>query len=367
MKNLELRIMRRDFEFSILNSQFLIFVAVCALCVCSRAEDLRFRFQPGDKFSLVSVTQTRRTRSLSPDTNQDSLVADTDSAKQTFRTRGDLDIEEVEPDGSAWAKYTYRQVALKIEGEGTEIDFDSDESRSQSSSTESSFSRPGRRAEAPIQALPWISVINEGFYLRITPQGRITNINGLNAVIGNAKSKIPNVPIKGQFNSAIEQQFSEQSVKRSLTNQLAVFPDANASPVSTGDTWSRIQIEDEEAITTKRTYQLKEYRDGAALVDVNIIVASVPDAGPVFIREMRAEREISGRGAGQIEIEQSSGRIINSTTTQDLVEKIRFLPQGPIRRPPPAPAPARTHIVTTFQMIKREPDKLPVASEANQP
>ncbi len=355
-------------------------------------EKLCFKFKPGDKFSLVSVTKTSKTRSFSTDANQNGLAADTNSTKQTVRITSDLDIDEVEADGSAWAKYTYRQVALKIEAKDMKIDFDSsafgetsppagDESRSHPDkigTVVTPLRRPERRIEIPLLALPWVSVIGEDFYLKITPQGRVTNINGLNAVVGNAKSKIPNIPMRDQLIAATEQQFSEESIKRSLANQLAVFPDVNAGPARTGDTWSRIQATEQGTVTIDWNYRLKEIRpDGIGIVDVNVIVASDTNAGPVFVRGMKAEREFSGGGAGQIEIEprykSGSGCIINSETTQDMVEKIRFLPEEAFRRPPPSPAPARTHIVTTFQMFRRLPaeggdsDQLPALSEVNQP
>ncbi len=332
------------------------------------SHELRFRFQPGDKFSLVSVNERKTVRYVD---------ADEESTEQTVRLRCDLDVEQVELDGCAWAKYTYRQVALKVRGRDKDIDYDSDESQSRTAfgdtspiggttATQSPLQRPGRNAAVPPQVLPWVTAIDEGFYLRITPQGRITNINGLAAVVGNAKSKVPPAAVlyqqgatgsmRGQFIEAIEQQFTEGRIKRLLEGQLAVFPDVNAGPVNIGDTWRRGQWTDEDRLSLEWIYRFKERRDRIAVVDVNLIVGSDANAALIFIEGMKAERKISGQGAGQIEIEQLSGRIINSTLTYDVVEKITFLPQGAMRRPPPAPAPARSHTVITFQMIKRDSD-----------
>jgi hypothetical protein len=217
----------------------------------------------------------------------------------------------------------------------------------------------------PPQVLPFYLALGESFFVRITPQGRITNVNGLSAVVGNAKSKLPNVVIKDQLIQVIDRQFDEAAIKRGLQSQLAVFPpvspderasrggDANAGAIGIGDTWSRRQGSDEDKVSLERIFRLKQVRDGIAVVDVNNVVNSDASAGLVFIGERKAMREVSNRGTGQIEIEESTGRIINSTLTQDVVEKITFLPEGAMRRPPPAPAPTRTHIVTTFQMIRR--------------
>ncbi|MFH1371146.1 MAG: DUF6263 family protein [Planctomycetota bacterium] len=315
--------------------------------------ELQFRFKQGDKFSLVSVNETK-TDQLSPEPDSGEQVE-----QQTLRLRCDLDVEEVEPDGCAWAKYTYRQVALKVRGKDADVDYDSDANQLPTGRD--------RRAGIPLKVLPFYLAIGESFFVRVTPQGRITNVNGLSAVVGNAKSKFPNVAIKDQLIQVIDRQFAEDKIRRSLEGQLAVFPDANSGPIGIGDTWSSTQRADEDRVATERTFRLKECRDDVAVVDVNVVVASDANAGPISIGQMKAKSEVSGLGTGQIEIEQSTGRIINSALTQNIVAKITFLPEGVIRRPPPPPAPTRTHIVTTFQMVKRDSDQPPVLSKVEGP
>jgi hypothetical protein len=216
--------------------------------------------------------------------------------------------------------------------------------------------------------------------------------------VGNAKSKIPNVAIKDQLIQVIDRQFDEAAIKRELQNQLAVFPDANSGPISIGDAWSRRQLAEEGKISFEWIFRLRERRPAPILdpnaqpsskavvtdqiskfdsvpqsqnwcwvVDVNVGVSSDANEAPISVEGLKATREVSGQGTGQIEIEESTGRIINSVLAQDVVEKIRFLTEGAIRRPPPAPAPARTHIVTTFQMIKRDSDPAPALPEPNRP
>ena len=65
--------------------------------------------------------------------------------------------------------------------------------------------------------------------------------------------------------------------------------------------------------------------------------------------------EILGGGAGQIEIEEATGRIISSKMTQDTTERVIYVAQGPMLRPPPPLSRVTMHTVTTFQMAQREP------------
>lgn len=323
------------------------------ICCLGFEGELCFKFQPGDKFSLVSVTEQKTSRYVSAfgETSPRGGDANEESMEQTSRLECDFDVEEVDQDGCAWAKYTYKRVALRARGAGVDMDYDSD----------------ANRPKVPPQVLPLHLARGESFFVKITPQGRIDKINGLSAVVGNAKSKIPNFAGRGQLIQLVERYFDEAAIKRGLESQFAVFPDAPAvllrkseaagGPIDIGGTWNRRQWADEDKISSAWTYQLKENRDGIAVVDVNVVVGSDANEAPIFMEGVKSKREISGLGTGQIEIDESNGRIIKSTLTQDMVEKIEFLPDGAIRRPPPAPPPVRTHIVTTFQMIKRDSEK----------
>lgn len=391
MDDLEVRIMKHLCKCSIFS--FVCVLMVFMAGICQAGEELYFRFRPGDKFSLISITDTNKIQGSLDEAELSQ--AGPESAESRFNPgdaspamqqillfRDDLDIEEVESDGCAWAKYTFRQVTLKVRGKGTSVDYDSDAVKSRPALGDTSA--PGGTGEArklnkfisvPLQIMPWVSVIDESFYLRITPRGRITNINGLAAVVGNAKSGFPNIPIKKQLVGAVELYITEDRIKRAMEDKLMVFPDVNTGPVSIGDTWRRSQRMDAEGITIERIFRLKEIRlDGIEIVDVNLIAFSVSGVGPIVIGSMKAQRDVSSKGVGRIEIEQSSGQILSSTLTQDMVEKVSFLPEGVFRRPPPSPAPNRSHIVTTFRMVRRDsgpppasPAVRPPAEEANQP
>jgi hypothetical protein len=328
-----------------------------------RAGELCFRFKPGDKFSFVSTTDTKKVRYV--DANDEQL-------QQMLRLECDFDIEEVDldPDGvcrGAWAKYTYKHIVFNSRGKGVDMDYDSD----------------ANRPKVPPQVLPLHLARGESFFVKITPQGRIDKINGLPAVAGNAKSKIPGFADRDRLVQLVEEYFDEASIRGELEGRLAVFPDTGAVPTDIGDTWSRQERNDEDKTSLQWTWRLSQRLgtapDVKAIIDVNLIILPIPESRPAIAEEspgkepdvtiagLKARREVSGRGAGQVEVDEATGRIINSTLTQDLVEKLEFLPEGPVRRTPPAPAPVHTHIVTTFKMIKRNSDQPAVIAEPNRP
>ena len=340
---------------------FLLFF-LCGLSVlCGKAycSELRFKFQPGDKYSLVSVTEQRMSRVV--DSNERVIG-------QTIRLECDFDVQEVDESGTAWVKYTYKRVTLKLTSPEQKIDFDSD----------------SNQMKTPSAVMPMRMALGESLYLRITPQGRLEKINGLQSVITNAKVRMGNFQGAEVVSREIEEQFDEQEVRRTLEDELAVFPDSN----QTG-TWNRSYIQSSADISIQkleqgedvniifeRTYRLnteKSGRGGIAVLDVNLVIKPIP--APIISatasdKEMgsyvKPSIEVSGSGNGRVEIEEATGRIINATMTQDVVEKVKFITQGPVLRPPPSPQPIVTHTVTTFQMMKLEEAKPANANDSNE-
>jgi len=228
MKNLELRIEkeelkiivglaipsgRRDYQFLILNSKFLICFLGVMFCSVAMADSLKFKFSPGDRYSLVSVTEQKMARVV--DGNERV-------AAQTTQLECDFDIEEVDEAGFAWVKYVYRRVIMKAESPELNFVFDSD----------------ANQLKTPIQAMPLRLAVGEELYLRITPQGRIEKINGLQALITSAKAKTGNFTGADRVGQGITQRFAEPTVRRELEDQLRIFPESNEG----GVTWSRTEI-----------------------------------------------------------------------------------------------------------------------------
>ena len=364
MKNLEFRIQNEELKtvgcqsrFSILNSQFLILCVSLLLGSNATAGELRFRFQPGDKYSLVLVTEQKTTRVV--DGNEQA-------SEQTTRRECDLDIEEVDESGYAWAKYGYKRATMKLWSQEQKVDFDSDVNR----------------IKIPMQALPLRLAMGEELYLRITPQGRIEKINGLQALITSARVKMGNVANTDKVNQSLIQQFAEPAVRRELEDQLGVFPEPNEGETKWGRTeilssveagYVHVEQMEDVNLVFEKTFRRnpdKLGRGGVVVVDVNVVVKSVASATvpstPASELPARGSMEISGGGTGQIEIEEATGRIISSKMMWDATERIVYIAQGAMLRPLPATEPITTHTVTTFQMTKVEGARPVPPADANE-
>jgi hypothetical protein len=371
MRNLEFRIKNEKLkavgygtQFSILHSQFVIcclgFALMTFTAEVGQAEEslrplrgLRFRFQQGDKYFLLFNT----TQKVEQDVNNQPQITE-----QTIRLGCDFEITEVEEGGDAWAKYTYRQVAMKSAGSGGDNEFDS----------EADVNRP----KIPLQVLPWYVALGEDIYIKITPHGSITRINGLQAIITSAQSKVLVSAARNRMAAAfdaIDALFTEAEVKTILEDQLAVFPDPCVRPAATDiavcepNHWNRIKRIEESDMVIESTFRLAEGPasskrveaggpDGNAIIDVNLVIKTADDSKEMVSSGIKTRREVRGQGRGQIEIDESTGQIINKRLAYDWVDEIKAVSEGQVRRIPPVPKPVRTHVETTFQMIKRDLD-----------
>lgn len=388
MKNLELRIKNEKFKavgcqlrFSILNFPFLTFCVSLLLCSNVTAGSLGFKFAPGDKYSLVSVTEQKMSRVI--DGNEESM-------EQTTHLECDLDVEEVDENSVAWTKYTYKRVIMKLRSKDQKLDFDSD----------------ANELKTPMPAMPLRLAIGEEIYLRITPQGHIEKINGLQFLITYAKGKMGSFTGADAVSRNIDRQFDEPAVRRTLEDQFAVFPDSN----NEGTIWTRKEVLssadvgyaaakqiEEVNIVFEKTFRLNTPaagvrqqnaggQGGISVVDVNLIIRPAsPDSGRASrdgaavaqvantqtsdqsaATSTRSSREISGDGTGQIEIENATGRIISNKMTQDRIERFKFATPSHLLRPTPSPEPIITHTVTTFQMTKIDSAKPAQPADTNE-
>ncbi|MGA2093161.1 MAG: DUF6263 family protein [Sedimentisphaerales bacterium] len=365
MTNLELRIReeskkqkaksknaeKEQFNFVFFHIFTFCFLIFTFFCRSAAAETPGFNFKPGDKYLLTSVTEEKITRNI--DANQQVI-------NRTIRFGCDFDIEEVDENGVAWGKYTYRRTGQKITGPDIDVDFDSN-------TPTKTISR---------QSLPMLLVIKERLYIRISPQGRVDKINGLQAVLSNVNSNVPRMSDRDKLTitNAIDEMLSESSIKRTLEEQLAVFPDPSRLGVEPrqganhNPEWSRTVEVPAKKTVQKWSYRLKSSKDGITIVDVNLDITPSADTQEVVRGGIKYRYQASGQGQGQIEINLNATGprpIVKSVITQDLTEELKVSSQGPLLRVPKIVEPVQTHIVSTLLMTRRESQAK--TGELNQP
>ncbi len=288
----------------------------------------RLRFEKGQKLFVRTAVEQNVIRQIGQ--QERTLV-------QNTWVGCDWDVEQIEEDGGAWIKQTYRSAGVKIKGPGVDVEFDSTKDK-----------------QVPIQALSLVLLLNQAFYVKISPVGKIERINGLDELMGYVKASMPDVPNKVQMAEGLRQQLSEQAIRMEIERKLAIYPSEAKEP---GQSWGELEETSEGAeVVVEREFTLKELREDGAVIEVAIDIKPSEDIEPVEVDGQKVIRKISGLGHGRIEISEPNGWIVRSEIGQDMVEQTEIVSRGAVLRRR-QPEPVKTHRLEIFEMSEREDEQ----------
>ena len=233
-------------------------------------------------------------------------------------------VKEVDQRGNGWADCTVDWVKFRQKAPMMEVVYDSSE----------------KASPVPAGAESVAVLLGERFSAKITPQGQVEELRGLEQLRKNIEKKTPEGPAKQQIMQSLEEQRFTDSIKEIFLSPLAAYPD---KPVGIGDSWTRIVHFKTQPLIFDNKWTLKDRKAGTAIIEASADVKSNPDA--VQDAPVKVKLDLSGKRIGQIEIKESTGQIILSKITQDLSGQMQA---GTIT------VSMKTHGVTTFEMTERK-------------
>lgn len=167
------------------------------------------------------------------------------------------------------------------------------------------------------------ALINKSFNLKLSPQGNVVNISGVDALLKTIikNLKLPNAEAADMAEKSLREQFGDKAVRESMQNMMSIYPQ---SPVSPGDSWSKSYSTSKifnANFDTKWT--LKEVKDGKAIVIVSSKIKGVPpkkseNGMPV------PKYNISGEQSGILELDVASGWVSKAKINQKLGGKVEL-------------------------------------------
>jgi hypothetical protein len=235
-----------------------------------------------------------------------------------------FDVKEVDQKGNGWVDCTFDWIKLRQKAPTMEVGYDS--------SDKVSPVPPGAQGVAVF--------LGVGFSAKITPQGQVEELKGMEQLRKNIETQIPEGPERKQMLEAFEKQQLAESIKELCLSPMAVYPD---KPVGIGDTWSRTISFKTQPLIFDNKWTLKERKAGSAIIEAATTVKSNPEG--LQDAAVKMKLDISGKGVGQIEIKESTGQIIRSKMTQDLSGQMQAGAMA---------ISMKTHGVTTFEMTERK-------------
>jgi len=284
----------------------------------------QMQFKEGEKYYLRFLTEQKISQTVSGQQQY---------SEQTVGLGCDLDVKKVEPNGNTLVSYTYRWVNLKQTAAGNRVEYDSSD----------------KGSPVPPMAQGFAVLLDEGFSLKTTPQGRIEEVMGLQTLRENIERKLPQGPMKQAMMMGIKQFINEEGIKEMTESSLAIYPE---KPVGIGDSWKRtLTLTQGAAMTLENEWTLKDRKDGVSFIEVKSNIKSNPEGGSVEVGTAKVSYNLSGKQQGMIELEESTGRIIRSRINQDISGQIKL--EVPGQQTQQTPIPVRINSIVTCEMTKR--------------
>jgi Tol biopolymer transport system component/DNA-directed RNA polymerase subunit M/transcription elongation factor TFIIS len=236
-----------------------------------------------------------------------------------------FDINEVDEEGNGWVDCTVDWVKHRRKAPMIDVTYDSSE----------------KTSRVPPLAQSVAMYLGESFSVKMTSQGQVEELRGLEKLHRNIEKKMPKGHTEQQILQTLDSEELANSIKNLLLSPMAVYPD---KPVRIGDSWSRTGfLTGLESFILENKWTLQDRKAGIAIIEASASIKSQPDA--VQKQDMKIKYDMSGKQTGQIKIKESTGHIIFSNLNQDLSGQAQTDDMT---------IHMKTYAVTTFEMSKRD-------------
>lgn len=251
----------------------------------------QFRVKKGQKLYFRMITDQKMTQTVN---GQEQAI------EKTIGKGVKFDVNDVDKKGNAWIDYTYDWASLKQKGLMGEAIYDSNK----------------EDARVPPAARMYAALLGEGFSVRITPEGRVRELKGLEKMRENVEKKLPGGPGRNQMAKGLEQVIGKQAIRESIESLLAIYPD---KPVGVGDSWSRKALLSREfGMVAEHRWTLKERGNGAAVLENKSTFKPNLEAKRAQAGHIGMDHIFSGKQEGIIRIKESTGQLMDGKLNQEL-------------------------------------------------
>jgi hypothetical protein len=265
--------------------------------------ELRLHLTKGETRHVITTVEQHINQTVGPNRQ---------ATDQTFAVGYVMSVEQVDADGNTKLATKYESVRLSQKGPAGALEYDS--------------ANPPK--QVPQGAKPFAALVGLGFTATVTPSGKVTAVEGLDAMFAELlrKLELSDGAAKAAVQKLLSEQFGEQVMKENVENMFALYPDA---PVSVGDSWRRrVVVSKGFPVIIEGTYTLKGRSNGTAEVETRATLSPNEAAGPVELGTGRMSYELKGEQSGSARIDEATGWTRSMTTTQLVSGTLRFQAGG---------------------------------------
>ncbi|MBN2002420.1 MAG: hypothetical protein JXA21_03610 [Anaerolineae bacterium] len=294
----------------------ILFVAILSaiwLSACTWEEvkvNMQLNPQEGESYHIRITSDQQITQTMD---GEDTAIA------QTMGFGCVLTITEVDADGNAWLDMVYDWVRIEQDSEAGEFTYDS--------------SDPSE--ETPEIAAGFAALLNKGFSMQMSPDGKILALRGIDEMID---GMLEDLEIAEEQRETIKEQlgsqFNEESLKEQFGQMVIAYPEGE---VRLGDTWTAsMKTSGSLPAIVSATYTLKAYENGIATVEVTSTLEADPEAEAVDMGAYQMRYSLGGVQGGVIKVDIATGWSQSSIITQTMSGDVVFTVQDEEMRIPMA-------------------------------
>jgi hypothetical protein len=292
-------------KLRLLHLAFALLVAACCRPAWAQEDklELRLRLKQGEVYRLKTTVEQK--------INQ-TVGANAQATEQTFAVGYRMAVESVDAAGNMKVATTYDSVLFRQKGPSGAVEYDS--------------ANPPK--QVPAGAKAFAALAGLGFKSTVTPTGKVTAVEGLDAMFAEMvrKLELPDGPQKAAVQKALNEQFGEEAMKQNLQNVFALYPER---PVAVGESWQRrVVVAKGFPMVLEGTYTLKSRDGGVAHVDIKATLSPNEAAGPVELGTGKMSYDLKGEQSGTADVDEATGWTRSLTTNQTVSGALRFQAAG---------------------------------------
>jgi len=286
-------------------------ISFMATCIVLLSVLLTNGASAADRVSLklrLQEGQTYKSRFVSEQKIKQTIEGRVIETTQTMGFAYSFEVKQVQPDGTALCRVRHDSVLVKQDGPAGKMEYDS----------------TNPPTTIPSEAKAFAAIVGEGYDLRITPMGHVSEVSGVDEMIEKIIMAVdmPDEKVRELARKQLKEQFGDEAVRAQMEQILAVYPDV---PIVVGDSWQRhVTISTDFPIVVDNTYTLRGREGGEALIDIQSKLSKNPSGKPMKAGQATIDFEVTGTQEGKMWMSESTGWVEKSELTQKFSGTIKL-------------------------------------------
>ena len=200
-----------------------------------------------------------------------------------------LDVLEVDAQGNMRIRYTYVWSKLKQTGPMGTTDYESTQS-----------------TPVPSGAEVFAGVIGQGYTLKVSPKGKVLDVNGVEELAQAVARKSPGVDIVSSQNPGTFL-ITKDGIREAAEGIWSVYPE---SPVEVGASWDQKKVTRMGlTMNVENKLTLQKRQGGVATIASTSTMKTDPTAPAMEMQGMHMKIEVTGTQEGTSEVDEATGLV----------------------------------------------------------